>query len=125
MIGVSKFIFAQNVQLINSNINPNINDEQIIAVNDRQNSFNKDNNSYQVYQQASFPQQKSEKKSEVIAGSSRSSASGTTTISSAKSKAIKSYKRVVLKAVVKRPENKKKTIHHFKKKNRIKKCPSF
>jgi hypothetical protein len=44
---------------------------------------------------------------------------------SEKVRVIKNYRKPFSKNIVKKPEKKSRTVYHIKKKNRIKRCPSF
>jgi hypothetical protein len=119
----SKSLSAQN-QEINNSIDLIINDnQQLIAINNQQKLSNIQIN-FQTNKVSFDLPQLSKPQSETLRVSSRTS-SGITSGVSAKSKLPKTIKRVSTKRVIK-PLNKKiKIVHHFKNKNRIKRCASF
>lgn len=121
---VPGIIFAQNEQVNNSINLIETDNQQLIAINNQQKKSIFQYN-YQVNKQPFDLPQLLQAKSEGIQMKSRPSSSGSSSGVSGKSTHRKTIKLVSLKGVVKHFDKKVKIRHHYKKKNRIKRCASF
>jgi hypothetical protein len=121
---LSQYLYAQNEEINNPINNIENDDRQVIALNNQQKVVNPQIN-FAVNLPSSNLQQQSSVASEKAQGPSRSSSAGASSTSSAKVKYHKTFKRVSSKGVTKLMDKKIKIHHHYKNKNRIRRCASF